>query len=163
MPYTDDAMITVLQKAETAAISKAANELVIMDFEDQNEKDCYAVAAKRGYIKTITGKLHNFCPDGLSELHRLLETRERSRCEKTRLRIDKIAIILASVRIVCSATTTWILTLDHYRLRVRPVSVIGAVEVLPYPALPHANGNENADTQRTNTDTSETNTNAHSE
>ena len=83
MPYTDDAMISVLQKIDIAFQTRKPSDLSVnVQFDDINEQICYVMAIQLNYVMGTSAGLGVFYPAGRIELNRLLEKREALLREK---------------------------------------------------------------------------------
>jgi len=121
MSYTDDAMISVLQKAEAAA--RSGDFPAPVHLEGTDEYHCWRVAESKKYITLDTsGRLLVFYPAGLVELDKLREVKaakmreiERHKREKLKINLDVFAVILSIFAICFSAAALWISALNRYR------------------------------------------------
>ena len=165
MSYTPDAMISVLQKAEAAAREKTRdNPHVTLHLENQDEYDCYNIAAAKGWVADSYGKMYAFTYAGLLELHRLLESKKDENSKKLAVRLDILAICFSACSITLSGLTLWIIAINHYfpaPVREVPVRVVNVIETLPNQSLLTQDSDPETEACEPNAETSEPSADIH--
>jgi len=171
MGYTENAMISVLQKAEKEMRSGKSMFDLQIALEGVDEFDCYQIAIREQYIITsFEDRLRTLTYRGLIELHRLTERKsekkreiEHRTREQLKVNLDIGAFTLSLVSIAFSACTLWIIALDRYRPSMveQPIRVMGAIEVLPYQTPTAQNGDKDTETCEPDTEASDSSADIH--
>ena len=132
MAYTDDAMISVLQKAYEAVRHKETTGEFAppIQCDDFNEECCLNIAAYMGYF-TVNERhsVMSILPIGLFELNRLLESKEQKRREERLVaandRSTKVAFGTSVFSVVILAITLVVTVFNSFSTTVlkQPVQI----------------------------------------
>jgi len=89
MAYSDDAMISVLQKCLAASSEKRPPPYSI-EIDTENEQTCFDIATSKQYIALVRGNtFEDFTNSGQIELNRLIEAKKQREIEQEHLALAK--------------------------------------------------------------------------
>jgi len=160
--YTDDAMISVLQKAEELVNQGKSFNTLKNSFTGKDELDCYEIAHSKQYVKYNHYNSLVMTTGGQDELARLLNVKTEKRRENLRTNLRIATLVVSTVGTLIMICTFWATLKNRTTVLEQPIKVEGAVEVLlpPLHQVPSDNGGEVPNASESDSDTCKTNTSA---
>ena len=156
MAYSDDAMIAVITKVESAHRAKLPGNQVQDLLEGTDEHDCYKIAVSKKYFGVDAHCNHLWFAHATHiELDRLVEAKNNKQREIARGNRETLHIVLLIISIVIAACALWISALNRYRSLVpeHPVGIMGTIEILPDQTPTTTDSDEYPDASKADSET----------
>jgi len=129
--YTDEAMISVLQKID-AAFSAGDISDVKISLNGKDEGDCFNVARVEKYIEVgANERVFIFHTAGRIALDRLLKAKAEKSRENFRSILNVIAVSATSISAIFIAATFWAMISNKTTVLEQPIRVECTIEILP--------------------------------
>jgi hypothetical protein len=165
MPYTEKAMIAVLQKVESALpdAGKRSHSPVQIHPNGANERYCYklAISDKCKFVGGVPdGRVAYFSYEGIVELSRLIESRSKKRQEWFTLGMSFVALVFSAIAFFTSTNRSHVIFEQPIRLD-QPLRIISVVETLLEETTPSNTHEEQSESCEADTNACESCTNIH--